>query len=102
MAERPLHAKAQGFKPCSSTHTKTTPWRNGQRIRLRIWGLRVRVPSELFAFARPARLAVPRRATMVRLVDGVTLAAATHRDHHKIWTDWKSEGSGSTPGRSTA
>ena len=24
-----------------------TPWRNGWRIRLRIWGLRVRVPSEL-------------------------------------------------------
>ena len=53
VAERPLcMRKAQGSNPCSSTHTKTTPWRNGQRIRLRIWGLRVRVPSELFAFAR--------------------------------------------------
>ena len=53
MAERPLcMRKAQGSNPCSSTHTKTTPWRNGQRIRLRIWGLRVRVPSELLVVTR--------------------------------------------------
>ena len=35
----------------------------------------------------------PRRATMVRLVDGVT-PPPRRTTPHKIWTDWKSEGSG--------
>ena len=64
VAERPLcMRKAQGSNPCSSTHTKTTPWRNGQRIRLRIWGLRVRVPSELLSRSLDGATPSPRRAT---------------------------------------
>ena len=34
--------------PHSQTFPMACSWRNGQRIRLRIWGLRVRIPSSIY------------------------------------------------------
>ena len=59
-----------GYVQTSKQIFALIPWRNGQRIRLRIWGLRVRVPSEL-------------------LLDSVVRPRRT-----PTWTDWKSEGRG--------
>ena len=38
-----------GFKSLPG-YGASLPWRNGQRIRLRIWGLRVRIPSGVSPF----------------------------------------------------
>ena len=38
-----------GFKSLPG-YGASLPWRNGQRIRLRIWGLRVRIPSGVSTF----------------------------------------------------